>query len=252
MTVHIQTFDEMLQFGAGRYEALKACEVFRMLRPGLRINRNGMVETTHGMKNPLGLYRTVKDEVKAEMPEPTEDKHAAARQQARAQLDSIVSMVAALECDYNRLAELKDERESLQRDVDNAEDEDRTEAAAALAEWDEENAEELKELTDAAGDCENEDDARQRIEEDALSVDVRSDWYSPGNTEDSKPSEYKILLCTGGPACQIIGDLDHYGQPESATIQFQDWFTSWENLTELTSEEEDAVLTYCRVFYFGE
>lgn len=172
-----------------------------------------------------------------------------AREQARAQLESIMGMVAALTCDYDRLEELRDEKESLQYDVDNAEtEEEQTDAADALTAWMEENGEELNELTDAAGDCEDQDDARQRIEEDALSVEVRSGWTCPG--EPLEPEEFRILLCTGGPACQIIGELNQYGEPDSCRLMFQDWFTPWEELI-MTSDEHDAVLTYCRRFYFG-
>jgi hypothetical protein len=159
-----------------------------------------------------------------------DDKNAAAREQAKAQLASIIEMVEALECDYDRLEELKDLDE---------------------AELTEDEKEELKELQEAAGDCESQDDARQRIEDDALSVEVRGDWHYPGDSDGGTPTEFKILLCTGGPACQIIGGLDQHNQPESVRLMFQDWLTSWEELI-LTSEECDAVLTYCQVFYFGE
>jgi hypothetical protein len=94
------------------------------------------------------------------------------------------------------------------------------------------------------------DDARQAIEEDPLSVEVRSGWHTPGEKEESM--EYKILLGTGGPALQIVGDLDQYNQPESATLQYQDWFTPWIDYYETTSEEKDALLTYAQQFHFGE
>lgn len=87
------------------------------------------------------------------------------------------------------------------------------------------------------------------IQEDALSVEARSGWHSSG--EPGTLSEYMILLCTGGPACRIIGDLDQYCQPESARIEYQDWGTPWTDFP-LDSEEEEDVLTYSRQFYFGE
>lgn len=50
--------------------------------------------------------------------------------------------------------------------------------------------------------------AERAIHEDALSVEVRSGWYVPGARDaDTKPAEYRILLCTGGPAVQIVGGL---------------------------------------------
>jgi len=91
---------------------------------------------------------------------------------------------------------------------------------------------------------------QERIQEDPLSVEVRSDWHSPGS-EDSTPSQYKILLSTGGPATQIIGELSEYGQPENARMQAQDWFTEWET-TITSSEQDDALLVYANQFYFGE
>jgi hypothetical protein len=175
----------------------------------------------------------------------------AAMEQAKAQLASIVEMVAALGCDYDRLKELKEEKETMQHYYDVADEgEEKTEAAKALLAWRAENGEELQELAEAAGDCENEEEARERIEQDALSVEVRSDWHTPGS-DSNEPTEFKILLCTGGPAVQILGDLSQHNEPESCKLMYQDWLTAWEEL-ELTSEERDAVLTYCSVFYFGE
>jgi hypothetical protein len=127
----------------------------------------------------------------------------------------------------------------------------RSQAAAQL----ESVREMVAELTEAE---ENEDDeareaAEQRIQEDALSVQVRGDWHSP--TDDSKsenaPVEYRILLCTGGPAVQIRGNLGPYGEPETAELQGQDWFQPWQNA--VTNEEDrEALLRYARCFYFGE
>src|SRR3990167_2842372 len=95
------------------------------------------------------------------------------------------------------------------------------------------------------------DDARQRIEEDALSVEVRSGWYSPGARDaDTKPAEYNILLCTGGPACRIIGRLSEYGEPETAELQVQDWFTPWTAMRPLVApddyDSEPVLLDYAR------
>jgi hypothetical protein len=63
----VQTFDEMIQAGATHNEALTAIEMFRVLRPALKIKReNGRIETTHGDKNILGFYRTIKDIISKE------------------------------------------------------------------------------------------------------------------------------------------------------------------------------------------
>lgn len=95
----------------------------------------------------------------------------------------------------------------------------------------------------------DEEAARQTIQEDALSVEVRSGWYSdPSNL---KPDVYTILLCTGGPACRIIGDLSERGEPESARIEYQDWFTPWVDYP-LDREEEADVVKYAQQFWFGQ
>lgn len=172
-----------------------------------------------------------------------------ARDQALAQMSSISGMVAALECDYDRLEELRDERQELLDAVDEAEtDEDKAICRRAFDEWSSDYRGEITDLEDAAGDCENEDEARERIQEDALSVEVRSDWQSAGETLE--PSEFMILLCTGGPACRIVGELDQYNQPCRAWIEYQDWFTPWTELVDGVSHSD--LLTYSQQFYFGE
>ena len=120
-----------------------------------------------------------------------------AEDQARAQLDSIIEMVQALD----------------------TEDDDAREAA------------------------------EQTIQEDALSVQVRSGWYSPGTTPEAE--EYEILLCTGGPAVRITGQLGRYNEPDTARIEYQDWFTPWTEFLDTSAEEGEAVLTYAQQFFFG-
>ena len=79
--------------------------------------------------------------------------------------------------------------------------------------------------------------AIQTIQEDALEV--------------GKLNQYFILLCTGGPACRIIGNLDEYGQLETAKIQYQDRGTPWTDYPNVASME-DTLLEYANQFYFGE
>lgn len=98
----------------------------------------------------------------------------------------------------------------------------------------------------------DEDQARREIEEAPLSVEVRSGWYSPGNPDaDRDPSEYRVLLGTGGPAAQIVGDLDQYLQPSTARYQFQDWFKPWTD-AQLDNQETDAILAWVKQLYFGD
>lgn len=95
----------------------------------------------------------------------------------------------------------------------------------------------------------NEEEARQAIQEDPLSVQVRSDWQNPG--DEMMAAEYEILLCTGGPAVRIIGELDQHQQPDTAKIEYQDWFTPWERYSATTDEEDKALLAYALQFYFS-
>ena len=95
------------------------------------------------------------------------------------------------------------------------------------------------------------DQVRERIEEGPLECSVRcSDWSRPGSTLEA--TEYRILLGWGGPAVQIFGELGPYNQPATASIQYQDWGTPWEDLRDTSSDEDDALLEYVRLFYFGE
>lgn len=91
------------------------------------------------------------------------------------------------------------------------------------------------------------EDAITSIQEDPLSVEVRTGWYNPGS-QDAQPEEYQILLCTGGPACRIIGELEN-GQPCSAKIEHQDWGTPWTEYRMDSEEEADAV-KYAQQFYW--
>lgn len=54
-----QTIPQMIDAGATMEEAAGATELFELLRPGLRVKRNGRVATAEGDKTPLGLYRTI-------------------------------------------------------------------------------------------------------------------------------------------------------------------------------------------------
>lgn len=174
--------------------------------------------------------------------------------QAQSQVESIVAMIAALDVDYDRLEELREdieslesEQEELKGDWDGASELD---APVDFLEWEKLNGEsldamreELAELEAQAGDCEDEDDARQRIQEDALSVEVRSGWGAPG--DEMTAEEFRIVLCTGGPHVEIIGDLNQYGEPASVRILYRDWSESGE----LFNFDHDAVQRYASEFF---
>ncbi len=117
-----------------------------------------------------------------------------------------------------------------------------------------------EEFTDAEDACRtadkeaypDRDEARERIEEGALSVEVRGGWHTPGDEDGDEAHEYRILLCTGGPAVQITGEIGQHGEPESARIQYQDWFRPWTDWTDGPADEDDILLAYASVFYWGE
>ena len=169
-----------------------------------------------------------------------------AEQNAAAWYGTIAELVAALAVDYDRLEELTEERADH--------DEEHGAGDWAISPDYKSDADELRELITAAtieGEIQKDADAvRERIQEGPLSVEVRSDWQTPGSF-DTKPSEFCILLSTGGPALRLCGDLNEYGEPTRAYLQHQDWGTSWTDYFPGSGSGE-VLLTYCQQFYFGE
>ena len=172
-----------------------------------------------------------------------------AEEQARAQVESIAAMVAALECDYARLNELREDLETACFDESQSTDPNPrgwvSEVASNAEHTYHTPATEFIALESAAGDCTSEGEAREVIEQDPLSVEIRSGWAN--SKDEFEPEEFRIVLCTGGPHVEILGDLDR-GEPSRPRILYRDWGTSGE----LFDFDREAVLTYCRVFYFGE
>jgi hypothetical protein len=90
----------------------------------------------------------------------------------------------------------------------------------------------------------DDDEAREAIYEDPLSVEVRSGWVTPGS--EMTPEYFQILLCTGGPAVRIMGELDQYGEPSRAWIEHQDSGTPWQEYH--GDHDTGALLTYAAMF----
>lgn len=63
--------------------------------------------------------------------------------------------------------------------------------------------------------------------------------------------EYRVLLCTGGPAVQITGTLNEHHMADEIRLQYQDWFQPWRDYF-LTQEDKEAIADYLSCFYFGE
>ena len=96
--------------------------------------------------------------------------------------------------------------------------------------------------------------ASEAIQDDALSVQVRSGWHVPSEVLRFEAAEYEILLCTGGPAVRIVGELNQDGEPVTATLEHQHWFTPWTRVDLRAStvlNAEGVMLTYANQFYFG-
>lgn len=197
----------------------------------------------------------------------TDNTDNSALEQANAQLRSIRDMVASLDVDYDRLEELREEKAALNEAIEDAQtaydvavscensQDDLQELGCELLDakndlgiWSANLSVELADLEGQAGDCKNTDDAEQRIHEDALSVEVRSDWTSPG--AEMEAAEFRILLCTGGPHVEMRGELSD-GEPTSAWLEYQDWFTG---MSERVNDDgdQDALIAYASRFFYGE
>jgi hypothetical protein len=63
------------------------------------------------------------------------------------------------------------------------------------------------------------------------------------------PAEFCILLCTGGPAVRIVGDLNR-GEPSNPRVEHQDWGTPWTEFFP-TNDQREALQVYVSLFYYG-
>ncbi len=121
-----------------------------------------------------------------------------------------------------------------------------------------ENIIELYKLSQREADWNDERDIEQEARDMALDVCYRSqDWVEVGRNESFEPTQGRILLTTGGPACQVICDLEN-NWPTNPEIQWQDWGTPWttpsiQNELELDFELADSALEwFINLFYWGE
>jgi hypothetical protein len=64
-----------------------------------------------------------------------------------------------------------------------------------------------------------------------------------------EPVEYEIQLCWGGPAVRITGEL-HGHEPNTARLEYQDWFTPWQELP-TSAVQKETMIEYARFFYLG-
>ena len=164
----------------------------------------------------------------------SKDKHAI--EQAKNQLAYIVNMVKRLdhteECDGNYICEGTDEA---------PEDKEICEGLGRYYE-----AGKTVVTEEMRDDYHDHDEALSNIEDDPISVQVRSGWANLG--EELEPEEFEILLCTGGPAVRIIGELSS-GEAKRAWMEYQDWGIPWTQYVNLTEEEQYAIKRYAGIFF---
>jgi hypothetical protein len=158
-----------------------------------------------------------------------------AREQASAQMDAITAMVKRL----NHAGECSGDPQDGCGLTDK-------EIIEGMGEWYKEGAIATDEQREKYHD---EDAVREAITEDALEVSVRGGWHTPGDG-DHEDTDFLILLCTGGPAVRVRGELRD-GRPYRAWLEYQDWGTPWTEYHDMNFEADD-LLAYAQEYYFGE
>lgn len=104
----------------------------------------------------------------------------------------------------------------------------------------------MEEITEMANTLSH-DEFYEKAMEMPLSVEYRSSWQ-PVNTQ-LVPDEFQILLCWGGPAVRIVGDI-YMGEPRSARLEYQDWGTEWTQLYIDADREQPLLDRFCNCFLF--
>ena len=156
--------------------------------------------------------------------------------EAKAHLEHISELLVALQLDYDRYHEAKDDIQITQDSLSHTNtEEELRELQAEIADYD------LLRL-----DCEDSDGVMELIMEYPLSIEVRSGWCSAADFEEAKPEEFCILLSTGGPAVRIMGELDEDGHPDRAWIEYCDWSTPWT----VFDSSNKAILEFAQLFVY--
>ena len=121
-----------------------------------------------------------------------------------------------------------------------------------------ENIIELYKLSQQEADWNDERDIEEEARDEALDVCWKSDdWQAIGAKEGFSPTKGRVLLTTGGPACQVVCDLED-GYPVNPEIQWQDWGTPWPTPSIQCELELDfdtaneALVWFINLFWWGE
>lgn len=99
------------------------------------------------------------------------------------------------------------------------------------------------------------EEIEREVDQRPLSVEVRSGWSA--TSAQWTADEFRILLGTGGPAFQIVGEVSDYGEALNPQMQYQDWFQPWTSVgwcydDDFEKEGKAALHWFCNRFYFGE
>lgn len=168
-----------------------------------------------------------------------------AKQQAAAQYASIAALVQAYSLDWDQYESLADLRADHEFDMRESND-----AKPFYIAYPDE-AELLAKFEQAKADieCDSQESVQDRIQEKPLSIEYRSAWCSD-RSELNQVQDISILLCTGGPAVRIRGEVSGFnGQVCRAWIEYQDWGTPW---AQYFGADQDTLIEFCNHFYFGE
>ena len=99
------------------------------------------------------------------------------------------------------------------------------------------------------------EEIERKVDERPLSVEVRSGWSA--TSAQWTADEFRILLGTGGPSFQIVGEVSDYGEALNPQMQYQDWFQPWTSCgycydDDFEAEGKAALHWFCNRFYFGD
>ena len=121
-----------------------------------------------------------------------------------------------------------------------------------------ENIIELYKLSQQEADWNDERDVEEEARAEALDVCWKSDaWHPVADNASFTPTKGRVLLSTGGPACQVVCDLED-GYPVNPEIQWQDWGTPWTTPSIQCELELDfdtaneALVWFINLFWWGE
>lgn len=177
----------------------------------------------------------------------TETNPSQARQEAIDTVATITSLVAACTADFDRIDEIKDERDEWLESNPGSFlhlNDPRNGGRWAMACPDE--ADELAELLEQVGSYESREEVEREMREMPLCIEVRSGWSHP--TGDLTPAEYKIVLSSGGPHCELRGDLDNGSAHGPVRVLYSGWSESGE-LFDISDEQRRALNYFVDIFF---